>query len=364
MKKHHRKTNRSGFVLLMVVFLVFGSAPGTSATICDDDPGAVPFFPTVNPELLDGVLATLGVVPLEDVVLEATFVYENFEHTATVVLNGDMDIGVDFMVVPALGSIEVVLTIPAWQADMYITLEHKPCRNCVAEWNECRPTCNDIFDVCMYYCTTDPSCCCNGDLDCCTNFQCAFERDACLASCDFDKAGCDFNVGFCRFERDFLDAFIDEHQIGMSYAQSTVTQVADVCVTGSCRALAPHASTNVNLVNYHIEYFPEDPRDTWGIIENLNNMITEFSLGEANPEDIIADMVVDEDRGVALLVSAFGLEIMNDGCAPAAEVQACRGGACSIGTSSDLSARKGASILLYSLPLIVMGGLILWRRRK
>ncbi len=355
------RMNRLGFILVIAALLALGAVPGTDATVCDDDPAAVPFYPTVDPGLINGVLATLGVIPIVDVVIEAPFV-QDFEHTMNIVMNGDMDLSVDFVVTPAVGSIEVVLTIPPWSADMFITVDHKPCYGgCQADLEACLPQCMVLYGGCVDDCVDYPTCCCGGSRPCCES-ACSGVLHGCNLDCHGDKIWCDSVLGRCIFERDLLNNLIDEHTVGISYMESTVSQVADVCVTGACRAIAPHESTTVDLVGFHVRYFPQE--DDLGFGVWLNNHVTGFVYSMVDPRDLIEDAVVDEDRGVGLLVGAFGLEIMNDGCAPAPEVQACRGGACSIPTSPEVSTRQGASILLYSLPLLVMGGLILWKRRR
>ncbi len=358
------RMNRSASIFVIVALVAFGTASGTDATICDDDAAAVPFTPTVDSSVINAVLGSIGEITIIDVEVDTPFIVDeekDYGHRMNVIVNGVVDLSVDFLVEPLFGSIEVTLNLPAFDTDMFITLEHDSCGDCVADWTACRTPCFDTYNDCVDSCEVTPGGLCDGDPTCCEDL-CGglFGLGGCLLGCDAEKVGCDLVFADCTNEGNLLDAFINNHVIGISYDDSTVTQVADVCVTGACRAVAPHDSTTADLVNFRIRYFPDVG---FGVL--LNNLITGFVINQmVDPADIIEDAVVDEDRGTGLLVSAFGIDIMNDGCAPAPEVQACRGGGCSTTTSANISTRRNASILLYSLPLVVMIGLILWKRRR
>jgi len=370
------KKKQFGHLLLVAALLAFGITPGAQATICDDDPAAILYEPTVEPAGLNRVLNMLGEIPIVDFSLEQPFV-ENFVHTLNLVMNGAIDLsGVDFAVTPGPGSIEVDLNLPSWDSDMFITVSHDPCRDCNAEYAGCTGPCYSTYDACVIPCDPNYNACvancdpgplydlcvgiCDVARDTCWG-GCTLQRDACITGCGVAKAGCDLNVAACNFEANFLDAFLDGHTIGMSFDSGTVSQVADVCVTGDCQAVHPYVSTSVNLVNLHVEYFPED--DPLGIGIWLNDKVTGMVSGMMDPSEIIEEYLVNDELEDGLLVSAFSADIKNDGCAPVQEVKDCKGAACSITTSPDVSTRQRASILLYLLPMLIMGGLILWRRK-
>ena len=83
-----------------------------------------------------------------------------------------------------------------------------------------------------------------------------------------------------------------------------------------------------------------------------------------SPADMIEDYLVDPETGEGLLLNAFSKDIKKDGCTPVQEVLDCTGAACTIAAKPDMSARQSTSLLLYALPVVAMGGLILWRRRR
>jgi len=367
-----------GLILLMVAFLAFCTVSATNATICDDDPDAIPYLPTISsPFLINGILNTLNEVTIVDYNPSFPFT-ENFEHTLNVVMASTINFAeLDYVISVYNGSIEVELLLPAWEADMFLTLDHAPCRDCITEWNECAAPCDPAYDACMVPCGTNYDACVAGCdvnnplyqlcMDACATARnlctggCALARDACFAGCDFAKVGCDAEVVACNFEADLLDNILNGQTITMSYDDSRISQVADVCVTGTCEAVHPHESTTVNLVDFHIQYFPED--DPLGFGYWLNTKVTEMVNNEVSIADTLRDLMIG-DEGEALLVGTFSNEIKTDGCGQAQAVKDCLGSACSMTTGPDLNARKIASILLYSLPLFVMAGLILWRRKR
>lgn len=377
MSGHHR----FGLVSLIIALLLLSAAPGANATICDDDPAAIPYEPTVDPSLLNRVLGLLGEIPIVDFGLAVPFSQE-FDHTLDLIMNGSIDLaGVDFVVIPGLGSIEVELNLPAWDSDMLVSVEHDPCRDCDAEWGVCTEPCDPTYEACMSPCVPTYEACVanncdpNGDpglyqscVDSCAFFRdgcmngCVLARDFCYGGCDLEKFGCDTHNIAYFFERDLLDNLLDGQTIGMSFDSGTITQVADVCVTGTCEAVHPYEGTAVSLQNFHVRYFPED--DPLGFGLWLNGMVTDLVSDMVSPADMIVDFLVDAETGQGVLINAFGNDIKKDGCSPVQEVSDCTGAACAIATKPDISARQSTSLLLYALPLVAMGGLILWGRRR
>ncbi len=350
------KTNRLRLILLIVVILTFGSASWTNATICDDDPDAVLYKPTVeDASLLNGLLNLLGQVELVDFSMSDVPFSQKFDHFMNVTMNSTINMsGVNFFVIPDVGSIEVLMHLPPWDAEMYITVEHANCRNCMSEWYHCTTPCEPRLDSCLAGCGVNDQFCVD---------VCWAARNVCYAGCNAAKVGCDLNAGACNMEANILDSFINEHTMGMSYDNSTISQTADVCVTGTCKAVHPHVSTDIDLHNFHVRYFPET--DSLGFGLWLNNKVTGMVNNMVSINDTIKSILVDEETGKAMMINSYSNEIKNDGCSPVQEVQNCRGGgSCSITTTQDISARQNAGILLYSLPILIMGGLILWRRRR
>ncbi len=354
------KTKRYGNILLIVAFIVLGTAQGGYATICDSDPDAVPYTPTVDPSLLNGVLNMLGEIPiLIDVDRNINLLYD---HTMVLTMESNINLaGVDFLVTPGNGSIEVELSLPAWGAEMNIAMTHAPCRDCNAENNSCTGDCDDDQDNCVNDCTSSSDFPCFGSRFCCENIECGPEWVVCEGLCAAATAVCEVSYLACFAEKEGIDLLLDGTSAGLSYDSATVSQVADVCVTGECEAVHPLESTDAAFSGFYLQLFSEG--DSLGIGAWINGIISGMVNWLVDLLDLVEKFFVNSD-GEGMLINTFSKDIKQDGCAPAPAVKECRGGACSISTKPDVSARQGGSLLLYSLPILVTTGLILWRRRR
>ena len=108
----------------------------TATTVCDTDPAAVRYTPTIDPILLNSVLDLLGEIPIDFTFDQGiSFLYS---HTLHLTVHSQINLeGVDFFVTPSLGSVRVQLNLPAWSANMTTSMSHAACRNCQAEYDSC-----------------------------------------------------------------------------------------------------------------------------------------------------------------------------------------------------------------------------------
>jgi hypothetical protein len=314
------KAKRIGIVLLLAGILALGLSPGVRATTkCDTDPDAISYQPSVDPSLLNSVLNLLG-----EIDVDFTFgpgISLLFDHTLNLTVNSAINLeGVDFLVTTGVGHIEVDLALPAWAGDMTITIDHAPCRNCDAEYNAC----------CTY-----PFC----------QVPCGIEWGLCepvMLACQGEAAGIDF--------------LLDGATAGVGFNSATVTQTADVCVLGNCEAIHPVESTDANMTGFHLRLLPEG--DLLGIGEWLNGVISSLLDWFGAIDSTIEDFF----EGGAL-INPFARDIKNDGCMPVQEVIDCRTGGCSTVNQPRETMGRSANVVFYALPVAILFGLILWRRR-
>jgi len=342
------KENRFVPNLIIITLLNFGLAPGIFATVCDDDPDAIDYEATVDINLLNALLDLLGEIPVE-------YTYERpinnyYDHTLHLTLRSGINLaGIDFMVTPTAGSIEVELSLPAWSAYWTLTVSHALCRWCGGEHSECVQAC----DANYYACCTYFGC----------EFNCGPPWTACLAACAEDRVLCEADRALCLNEGAVIDDLLQGYTTGMSYTSATVEQVADVCVLSTdCSAVHPLVLTDATLNGFYLKLFPTG--DPYGIGSWLNGTISALANWYIDTLNIVESFFVDNHTGEGVLINTFSNDIKNDGCAPDPAVMECRGAACSMTTQKDVSDRTAASILLYSLPLLVIGGLIFWRRKR
>ena len=341
------KENRFVPLLVIVALLTFGFAPGAFATVCDDDPDAIDYQPTVNIDLLNAVLDLLGQIPVDFTFdRPATF---NYNHTMRLTLRSGINLeGIDFAVTSAVGGIRVELSLPAWSAYWTLNILHETCRWCGGEHSECVQTCDSNYYAC------------------CTYFGCEFNCGPtwtnCLALCAEDRILCEADRALCLNEGAVIDDLLQGFTTGMSFSSARVEQVADVCVlSADCSAVHPLVSTDATLNGFYLKLFPTG--DPYGIGTWLNGTISNLANWYIDTLNIVESFFVNNQTGEGVLINAFSDDIKNDGCAPAPAVTECSGAACSV-ARADVSARQGASMLLYSLPLLVIGALIFWKRKR
>ncbi len=344
------KENRYVPILMIVALLTFGFAPMAFATVCDDDPDAIDYQAIVDVNLLNAVLNLLGEIPVEYTFDRPANLY--YDHTLHLTLRTGINLaGIDFMVTPAVGSIKVELSLPAWSAYWTLTFSHAPCQWCGGVHSECVQACDSTYYACCTYFGCE--------------FNCGPSWTYCLANCAEDRLVCEAGRTLCLNEGAAINNLLNGATTGMSYSSATVEQVADVCVlSADCSAVHPLVSTEATLNGFYLKLFPTG--DLLGIGSWLNGTISNLINWFIETLNIIEIFFVDNQTGEGVLINAFSNDIKNDGCSPAPAVTACsqgNGAACSV-AKADVSTRRGASMLLYSLPLLVIGGLIFWRRKR
>ncbi len=336
-----------GVVLALSLCLTFGlSAGALGTTVCDTDPEAVRYTPSVDPTLLNALIDTLGGIDV--FTTSSTGISLLYSHTLHVTLDSFIDLaGTDFIVTPGFGSLEVELAIPGWGSDLSTSMSHAACRNCDAEYNSCASDCDDDYD------------------DCCTYFGCELICGPIWVACEGICAGaypiCLADVGLCIAEREAIDFLLGGHSFGMSFSSASVTQTADVCVTGDCDVANPLETNVADLSGFLLHLFPTG--DPLGIGAWLNGIISSLVNWVLNIESIIAGFFVTT-QGEGVLILPFVADIASDGCLPVQEVIDCAGGGCSTVEEQAGSIGRGANLLFYGLPVLLLLGLLIWRKRR
>jgi hypothetical protein len=336
-----------GAVLVLSSLLTFGLSPGVfGTTVCDTDPEAVRYTPSVDPTLLNALIDTLGGIDV--LTTSSAGVGLLYSHTLHVTLDSFIDLaGTDFIVTPGFGSLEVELAIPGWSSNLTTSMSHAACRNCSAEYNSCTDDCDDDYD------------------DCCTYFGCEVICGpiwvGCEALCAGARGVCEADVLLCIGEREAIDFLLSGHSFGMSFSSASVTQTADVCVTADCGVANPLESNVADLSGFSLDLFPTG--DPLGIGSWLNGIISSLVNWVLNIESIIAGFFVTP-QGDGVLILPFSADIASDGCLPVQEVVDCAGGGCSTVDAQAGALGRSANLLFYGLPVVLLLGLLLWRKRR
>jgi hypothetical protein len=340
---------KSTVFLIALVACFLGLTAGTetrATTICDTDPAAVPFRPTVDPTLLNAAIDTLGAIDVSKTTSSSVNLL--YRHTLYVTLDSLIDIGgADFMVTPGFGSLEVELAVPAWNTNLSTSMSHAACRNCSSEYNSCVDDCDDDYD------------------DCCTYWGCEVICGPIWVACEGICLGavpiCETDALACVAEREAINLLLSGHNFGMSFSSADVTQTADICVTGDCDVPNPEESTVADLNGFTLHLFPTG--DPLGIGSWLNGLISSLVNWALNIESQIASFFVTPGGG-GVLILPFALDIASDGCLPVQEVIDCAGGGCSTVDRPPAAIGRRANLLFYGLPLAFLAGLLFWRKRR
>jgi|GEM_PF-2709891 len=339
-----------GFVFIVaLVSSLLGPASNTetqATTLCDTDPAAVPFRPTVDPTVLNALIDTLGAIDVTSTNNQSVTLL--YRHTLHVTLDSLIDLGgADFIVTPGFGSLEVELAIPGWNSNLSTSMSHASCRNCSAEYNACASDCDDDYD------------------DCCTYFGCELICGPVWVTCEGICAGafpiCETSVLACAAEREGVNLLLGGHSFGMSFSSASVTQTADICVAGDCDVPNPLENTVADLNNFTLHLFPTG--DVLGIGSWLNGILSGLVNWALNIENTIAGFF-ETPEGDGVLILPFALDIASDGCAPVQEVVDCAGGGCSTVNRQVGGFGRSANLLFYGLPILFLLGLMMWRRRR
>ncbi len=335
--------------ILALVSCLLGLASSTetrATTVCDTDPAAVPFRPTVDPTLLNALIDTLGAIDVSNT--SSASVNLLYRHTLYTTLDSLIDLGgADFIVTPGLGSLEVDLTIPGWNTNLSTSMSHAACRNCDAEYNSCVSGCDSSYN------------------SCCTWWGCEVVCGPIWLVCEGVCAGaypiCWADVGLCVGEREGINLLLSGHSFGMSFSSALVTQTADICVSGGCDVLNPLENTDANLSGFTLHLFPTG--DVLGIGSWLNGIISGLVNWALNIESIIAGFF-ETPGGDGVLILPFAVDIATDGCQPVQEVIDCAAGGCTTVNPQAGGIDRSANLLFYALPVAFLLGFVLWRRKR
>lgn len=336
-----------GVVLLLSSILTLGLSPGALATtVCDTDPAAVQYEPTVDPTLLNALIDTLGVIDLNTTSGQGISLLYN--HTLSVTLNSSIDLaGADFILTPGFGILEVELMIPGWSTNLSTSVSHASCRSCGSEYNSCVDGCDDDYD------------------NCCDYFACEIPCGAVWLACEGVCAGaiavCEADVLLCQGERAGINALLGGYSFGLSFSSASLTQTADICVSGECQPTFPVENTDATLNNFTLHLFPTG--DPLGVGSWLNGLISGLIDWALDIENTIASFF-ETPEGDGVLILPFALDIATDGCLPAQPVLDCIAGGCSTVERPTDRIRRSANMLFYALPVAFLVGLVFWRKKR
>ena len=350
MSRAHFHTRHPGLVVIVaLVSCLIGWASGTetrATTICDTDPAAVPFRPTVDPTLLNALIDTLGAIDVNST--SSTNVSLLYGHTLHVTLDSLIDLGgADFIVTPGFGSLEVELAIPGWNANLLTSMSHAACRNCSAEFNSCTNGCDSSYNSCCDFIACD--------------LYCGPIWVACNTGCTGAFPICETSALACAGEREGVNLLLSGYNFGLSFSSASVTQTADICVGADCNVPNPVESTIADLNGFALHLFPTG--DALGIGSWLNGIISSLVDWALSIESTIAGFFAT-DEGNGVLILPFALDIATDGCQPVQEVIDCVGGGCSTVDRPPAAIGRRANLLFYGLPVAFLLGLMLWRRKR
>ena len=313
--------------LALALVLVFGlSAQASAQTTCDTDPQRVFFQPTVNPTQLNKLLARLGDKQVDIGRVPVTLPGLCTDHQMSL-RTGSVTLpfgNSPFIVTPSQGSIRVDLML---NGPFVFGLDGSTYRgvNCSSDCVIDVPYIGEIF---------------NG--------------------CDVEE----FIVG----------PVLRSINASAGFDDMNISQRADTCVLGDCKAVHPLESTNANIINFDVDLtgfgscgvfldFPEPIPDlNFDPCAGLDPLIE--SLLEPELEGAIEDVFVNR-KGAGTLIQVFSFQIVRDGCANIAEVKNCKAAQ----TASVAGLLRGPrnpalSAALYLLPLGLVGGLVFRVRRR
>jgi hypothetical protein len=314
----------------MVGGLLLGLVPASHAqTVCDTDPNAVPFEATVDPTTLNKLLARLGTIDVRPPSSALTLGGICVDHEIPVTLDLlVLPVGQSpFTVTPSLGRLEVGLDIPG---PFEVSLDGGNYRavNCDSSCVIELPYVGEIFN------------------------------------------GCSIEAAAVRPVLSLLN-------VGVSWDDIRVTQVADTCVLGDCTAVHPLESTQVSLTGFDIDAtgfgscgftldFPP-PFDFLDVTFDPCDGIDPLLTGLIRPliEDAVEGGFVNRE-GEGVLIKVFSRQIVRDGCADIPEVRECKANQPPTDTAGLIRSPRdhGANGILYSLPLMVAVGLTIRLRRR
>ncbi len=153
----------------------------------------------------------------------------------------------------------------------------------------------------------------------------------------------------------------------LSFTIDTISleQTIDTCIirpNGSCATYAEVSTTTAEISDFQIHHF------NWDWLNNLLEMLTRGFIHNFIEMAFALDVEIDDDeetKSTLFLLYPY-LITQSDGCSPPPEFSLCTGSACSTTPQviMDPARRQIANLALYILPMALLFGLIIWRRRK
>jgi hypothetical protein len=167
------------------------------------------------------------------------------------------------------------------------------------------------------------------------------------------------NPLFCAIENGLIDSILDGQEFGLRLASGELVQEADLCVTANCAPIHPMVQNTMTVTGLELDILG----DGWG--DALDDIIS-WLANVFSPafSDMMSGQFEDE-RGMGVFISLFHLDIAYDnGCMPIPEVQECLfGSGCATTRQPRGAMGKRTNVLLYGVPVALMVGLIVRRRR-
>jgi hypothetical protein len=315
---------------LIAAALLLGLAPAAQATtVCDTTAGAVPFEATLDPAVLNGLLALLGTIPVNT---PATFFQLGgvcVDHRVPITFNLiSLNLGTSpFTTQTSNGRVQVNLNVPGPNGQPFeIGIDGSDYQ---------AVNCDSVCVVEIPYIGT--------------------------------FSGCDVEAGIAR-------PIFSLFNVGAEWDRVTISQVADTCVLPGCTPVHPLETTTVALPGFDIDAtafgscnmcvdFPS-PFDFLDFCINPCDGIDGLLTNLIRPviEDAIEAAMAPGGQG--LLISVFSSEILMDGCAEIPAVQDCKNPPVAANGMIRAPRDHGLNWALYSLPLVFGIGLTVRARRR
>jgi len=170
---------------------------------------------------------------------------------------------------------------------------------------------------------------------------------------------CTENPILCLLQVPFFD-MLDWGSLDFSIDRIWVTQEFDTCILNeNCERAFPVESTVVTLDGFDLEI-------DGGVFEFLIEWMLEL-LAPFIIDDFIV-MAFEPLEGETSLVMMKPFLMTADGCRPPDEYIACMtGGGCSTALQEEATGQgtnRTTSAMLYMLPVVVLFGLLIWRRKR
>ena len=319
------RRNRADVALVAACLLALVPA-AQGQTVCDTDPDAVDFEATLDPSALNKLLARLGTIDVPSPDAALTLGGVCVDHRIPITLNVvSLPVGTSpFTVETAPGSVEVQLDIPG------------PFAVGVDGGN--------------------------------------YQAVNCDSSCVIEVPYLGELVNGCDVEAALVGPIVGVLDVGASWDDVRLTQVADTCVLGDCTAVHPVTSTSASLFGFDIDAtglgsceiclpLPPPLDACVDPCDGIDPLLS--SLVRAELEEALEGAFVNR-QGEGTLIKVFSRQIVKDGCADIPEVRDCKANQSGVDTAGLMRSPddRGLNGALYTLPFMVAVGLTLRFRRR